>query len=595
HGLHVSPRSPADNVLITIVPKGSPATNKPLTFVGSYDYRYEIPADHLPGTHWYHAHLHGSTSIQLASGMAGILIVEGDIDEVPEIRAATERTFLFQQIPYEMIEGGPGVVEDRSLDNLVARFNGELSSGDRKRFTTINGIVPVVRMKQGSVERWRLVHGGIFELLPIDIVGCERPYDPASRSIRDYCDDPENAAATDGVVFYPIARDGITLGTLTEVKAAQLPVLGPGNRMDILVKALRPGTYILRKGPEQLLFALNASVRFSDLAGPGAPAESAASSVVDEPYTLAVIVVEAHEQDMPLPGEAAMAALRRPAILDAAAAPEPRHVIRLERRGPSGFVNGRTFVDGQFPRTLVLGDVERWSIEAIGELHPFHKHVNPFLLIEQNGEPLDPPVWLDTISVPSGEQATLVTRYDTFVGKFVLHCHNLVHEDLGMMELVEIVPRPGGAIAGLTYFQFDTAPARSWSFAGANGRTLTVADFDARVVLIAPWSPDCPSCVQELSRLAALQATLANQPLSVAAVMVGADVAAAERYLQANGLAALTAYADPGSALKAHFAVDSFPAAILIDRAGHARAALKGSGGWDAADAAALVRYFCES
>merc|ERR1719230_514897 len=47
-------------------------------------YEYEIPKDHPSGTFWYHPHLHGSSALQVASGMVGALIVEdepGDMDE----------------------------------------------------------------------------------------------------------------------------------------------------------------------------------------------------------------------------------------------------------------------------------------------------------------------------------------------------------------------------------------------------------------------------------------------------------------------------------------------------------------------------------
>ena len=42
---------------------------------GSPDYRYEIPRDHPAGTFWYHSHRHGSTAIDVVSGMKGGLVV----------------------------------------------------------------------------------------------------------------------------------------------------------------------------------------------------------------------------------------------------------------------------------------------------------------------------------------------------------------------------------------------------------------------------------------------------------------------------------------------------------------------------------------
>ena len=56
-----------------------------------------------PGTHWYHAHKHGSTALNLANGMAGALIIEGDYDATLKTyyqdKAATlkEQVLVLQQ------------------------------------------------------------------------------------------------------------------------------------------------------------------------------------------------------------------------------------------------------------------------------------------------------------------------------------------------------------------------------------------------------------------------------------------------------------------------------------------------------------------
>ena len=64
-------------------------------------YEYRIREDHPAGTYWYHPHLHGSSAMQVGSGMAGALIIEGPIDDVPEIAAAQERVFVFQAPIYD--------------------------------------------------------------------------------------------------------------------------------------------------------------------------------------------------------------------------------------------------------------------------------------------------------------------------------------------------------------------------------------------------------------------------------------------------------------------------------------------------------------
>src|SRR5262249_52697334 len=66
HGLWVNPAGNGDNVLISINPGVS------------FEYEYKIPPEHPAGTFWYHSHRHGSTAIQVSSGMAGALIVRGN-------------------------------------------------------------------------------------------------------------------------------------------------------------------------------------------------------------------------------------------------------------------------------------------------------------------------------------------------------------------------------------------------------------------------------------------------------------------------------------------------------------------------------------
>ena len=45
----------------------------------------------------------------------------------------------------------------------------------------------------------------------------------------------------------------------------------------------------------------------------------------------------------------------------------------------------------------------------------------------------------DTLLIPAGANIQIYTQYLDFTGKFVMHCHILYHEDLGMMEVDNVV------------------------------------------------------------------------------------------------------------------------------------------------------------
>lgn len=83
HGLHISGESPGDDVT--------------RSFEGGRggDFVYDIPADHMGGTYWYHAHHHGSTFLQVAGGALGMLIVDDSNDGIPaNVAAMSERQLV---------------------------------------------------------------------------------------------------------------------------------------------------------------------------------------------------------------------------------------------------------------------------------------------------------------------------------------------------------------------------------------------------------------------------------------------------------------------------------------------------------------------
>jgi FtsP/CotA-like multicopper oxidase with cupredoxin domain len=122
HGLHVEPgRNPngteGDNTLLRIIPRedwedrqragrsnceglGANERVAEASFefpLGDVERQRRAPdggtaQPHPPGTFWYHPHKHGATHDQVASGMAGFLIVEGDVDDtINEVMTGTTR------------------------------------------------------------------------------------------------------------------------------------------------------------------------------------------------------------------------------------------------------------------------------------------------------------------------------------------------------------------------------------------------------------------------------------------------------------------------------------------------------------------------
>jgi FtsP/CotA-like multicopper oxidase with cupredoxin domain len=410
HGLHISPSGESDNVLREIEPggPGAPASHFVFKILPNGNPAGWPAVDHFPGTHWYHAHLHGGTAVQLASGMAGALFVEGDIDYIPAIRAARERIFLFQQLAFDA-KGEIQSFKDLN-DNWVGK---DPAKNGPKKHTSINGVVkPLIRLRPGQVERWRMIDAGVFELLDLSL---RKQGDPSKT-----------------LIFYQLALDGITL---PRVRRATQVELAPGYRVDALVKApLEKGTYLLYKSRPRLnLLAFATDV-------PAAQQDPA-------PEILAQVVVEGDPCTSPVhPCSTALVDPRT--VLGAPfkdiakdEIKDPAQDVTFSVVGPplKFQVNGKCFDPDQvLPEfDLRLGSAKEWVLKntSLGP-HPFHIHVNPFQLVNSDGSPGD---WRDTIVVPPGTDGVRIrTRIERFTGKYVLHCHILTHEDQGMMQLVEV-------------------------------------------------------------------------------------------------------------------------------------------------------------
>lgn len=124
------------------------------------------PQPHPAGTFWYHPHAHGATHNQVASGMAGFLIVEGDIDETVNVALTNEPN------PAPTLKTGDYDYRERLM--FVQRVLGGNRSEDPdaplQRQGLRAGATPLVNgdnhpatltMRPGAVERWRVINGSV--------------------------------------------------------------------------------------------------------------------------------------------------------------------------------------------------------------------------------------------------------------------------------------------------------------------------------------------------------------------------------------------------------------------------------------------------
>jgi len=108
-------------------------------------------------------------------------------------------------------------------------------------------------------------------------------------------------------------------------------------------------------------------------------------------------------------------------------------------------INDRPFDPDRIDAAPELDDIEVWRFINRGfmsftMLHPVHTHLAPFQILRRNGgAPLQHESgWKDTVSIDDGEQVDVIMRWSGFRGRYLLHCHNLEHEDHNMMARVDV-------------------------------------------------------------------------------------------------------------------------------------------------------------
>jgi spore coat protein A, manganese oxidase len=108
--------------------------------------------------------------------------------------------------------------------------------------------------------------------------------------------------------------------------------------------------------------------------------------------------------------------------------------------GHGWLIGGLPFDPARSDVTAQLGDVEVWRLIADVH-HPVHLHLVGFRVLSRGGKkPLPTDAGLkDTVSLRPGEAAEIITCFDGYRGRYLFHCHNAEHEDMGMMANLETI------------------------------------------------------------------------------------------------------------------------------------------------------------
>lgn len=387
--------------------------------------RYRLRVDNRAGLYWYHAHPHQRTGAQLQYGMAGLLLVE-DAEELA-LRERLGLRWCERDLPL--------LIADKQVDAnnaVVYRDGADDWIGNRM---LVNWTPEPTHEVVAGLYRLRLANVCNARVLRPAFLHGDRP-----------------------LTFHLIGTDG---GLLAEPWPVEDLFLAPGQRADVLVDFAQ-----VPAGERVLLRSLDyVPMENEDESGafmPDPMGEHPGAAPMGAPVDLMQFCVAACGAAAST-GTVATAPARAaslPATLSALPPPPdtrgwPVRPLRLHMDSEgTWFINGRNFHrDGHEPAFAVRrGAREVWEIRnAMTSMpHPIHVHGVQFRVVSRSISPQDvrsrqvagPGLgpqdlgFSDTVLVWPGEVVRIAIDFSQpFEGeqRYMVHCHNLEHEDMGMM------------------------------------------------------------------------------------------------------------------------------------------------------------------
>lgn len=335
---------------------------------------YQFTIDDPPGTYWYHPHPHHRTGYQVYFGMAGFLLVSDGLDADRGLPTGA------RDIP--LLLADKRVVAG---ELVFAPTSGEMMAGFLGNEVLVNGTIAPVLAVEPAVLRLRLLNGSNARIL--------------------------NPAMADGRTFWLIGTDAGLLSAPVPVTSV---LLSPGERVEVLVD--------LRADAGGSVDIVSPAFAIVASSPPSAPPQGTAFDL------LRLQVSE------PLGADPGTVPAAFEPILPPSVAAGPPRVFTFAQSGMQHTINGLVYELSRIDFTVRLGEPETWRFVNDGnQPHPMHMHGTRFRVLSRSGPALASDAgWKDTVLVRVGETVDIALRFDV-PGLFLFHCHNLEHEDHGMM------------------------------------------------------------------------------------------------------------------------------------------------------------------
>lgn len=356
-------------------------------------FSYAFTVNQRASMYWYHPHPHGFTAKQAFKGLAGVFVVDD----------SEEQSLNLPSGAFEI----PLVIQDKRIfPDFAIDYSpqmGEIMTGFMGQYVTVNGAYSPYLSVNKRHYRIRVLNGS---------------------NARIY-----NLALSNNASFAVIGSDG---GLLATPQTANSLILGPGERVDLIVDF---SSYII--GTDLFLIS---------------KIFSAGEAQGKQEFKIMKFAVSQDDTDsFSLPGT-----LSSMNIIPENTATKTRTFSisnpNMGMGGHSGMnmkgmhkINDKSYDPNRIDETVQVGTTEIWIFDNSkgDEPHPMHIHGMQFQVLDRTGgrNTIIPTEkgWKDTIMVMPGEKVRTIMTFHSNKGKYVVHCHNLEHEEDGMMLQFEVV------------------------------------------------------------------------------------------------------------------------------------------------------------
>jgi blue copper oxidase len=340
-------------------------------------FTYTFPVINRGGTYFYHAHADMATAKQVFKGFAGFFIVV-DPTEI----------FNLPSGQYDI----PLCIQDHRIADIpnfnYAPGNYESSWGYLGDTVLVNGTPDAYFEVGRTLYRFRLLNGSNARVYKI--------------------------AFSDSRSFHIIATDGGLKDN--PVQATQF-MLSPGERVELLVD-FSSNSIGQNVSLQSLAFSHGGSLPYKQ----GTSLNIIRFDVVNNNSSGGIVPVAFNPINYYNSNEAVNTRT---------------FTLSMVSQHPMHRINGFTFDIGRIDFEPRLYDLEKWRIiNQTADFHPMHTHEAQWQVVSRNGNTNLPPSdkgWKDTVMLYPGETIEVLVKFTDHRGIYLFHCHNLEHEDDGMM------------------------------------------------------------------------------------------------------------------------------------------------------------------